>query len=522
MDAAAPPVEMDAATPPVEPDAASPAVPPPGPFEACHPSTDPCAVGLACRNYQGAFLCFPPRVDVGDLCLTEFNTLSGIPTPFSDMPSLFDLYNASGNVDSVPDGLEPGTCVPGSDCRLGPDGQARCVPVGEVGDDCVMDGRESGCRTLLLCVDTGGRPQCTPPGWLQAGSECQIDRATACVLGTLCIGPEEENMRCDEALPDGERCRFDWHCASGNCRTEAQEPVCAPRGQIGDACDAGRDTDCVQGARCTDGLCSPANRPAPLAPGEPCEAGHPGVCLEPSQCVDHLGVDTCRIPVEPGAPCNDATDFCVRGTCRAPAPGAPTVCFEAGIGGSCPCEPGLACAREGVCVRLFTGAEGDACWHHAECSVGLRCNRVTRRCQAIGVGAEGSPCAGSGFCAPGLYCPLTDLDVESACRPFAEAGEPCGADAACVLGTTCRGTNERTSTCLVDLPAGAPCSDRFDAPGCAANGACRVIADHDGLCGEPLAEGETCYFNPGAPTCPANTECRPVPGDPLAGVCTPR
>ena len=305
------------------------------------------------------------------------------------------------------------------------------------------------------------------------GSTCVQDPPVPDPNGTVTISIEG---KCKGFGDAGEPCIDNTRCNEGlRCVQDptALAAVCQPPGGVGAGCTV--DDDCGAGLHCTRDANLVLVCTAPVQEG--------GACTQTSDCDVGLAClqnaqfqNVCSVPGGPGAQCNSDTQcasglLCSNFSCAPPA----------GPGGQCPqgtseCLPGLDCRFDtGVNASVcLAGADGDTCAGFGQrCAPGLLCrnNAVSGldECQAPLV--AGDPCdVFNSECNATLRC-RPDVNLAQICQnPLAPAAactptggqDPCDATHRCDVGS---------STCVVRLAAGAPCSSDVE---CTAGLFCNV------------------------------------------------
>jgi hypothetical protein len=321
-------------------------------------------------------------------------------------------------------------------------------------------GGSSGSSSSGIGSGSSGSGDGSSSGGSGSGSSGVGSAATACgayydaVYGGGCYGP---------ILPAAElarqRARFLTYCGSWlalpdvKLTAEALES-CAAQVQATDAC---RFSGAVALCPELNGTGSTGSRAA----GAPCSAGlqcQSGVCpYAGGYAASACGACASFVPV--GQPCSGsecaATADCV---------GSPAVCtaltFGVASGLSCgeasTCAAGLYCSPSHVCTPV--GAQGAACASNNACAAHLDC--VSGICQPPG--GVGAACPDGSSCDSALICASTQCTAVA----WASAGQPCGADALCLVG------NCVTNTCPQIIPDGKPCSGNVPGPTCDAFATC--------------------------------------------------
>ncbi len=404
-----------------------------GPGDAGRPAGAACAVDADCRG-----LCLNDEADPGG------------------GRRCFARCAAPGD---CPDGT---TCDATGVCRVPP------VPAGDAGDACDV----VACRPDLLCVP--GHPQ---------GPRC----ARPCAADGECAPAERCGGEPRACLPAAAAA---FQCPATPCRVPSLACVsdAAGTGRCVAVCGVAGEA-CPEGGRCATGgpdgalVCLPA---ADRELGESCLSGGDAACVAGLACV-------ARGPGDPGGfcsrPCAGPADCPEAFACRAPWPGAASVCLPlatgAGDGGgeagaACDahghtdcrahlfCAPGIAgravcataCGSDGCPAGFVCAVRGEDAWclrGTPDGDVGTPCHDdadCRGRCRAD-LPADQRYCTAD--CAAG-ECPAGFRCARGACEPGEEAGRPLGAPCADVGAGACE-----SGLCLgAGRPEETVCSRRCD------------------------------------------------------------
>ena len=524
------------------------------------PAGSACEDGLYCTDgdqCDGAGTCVPgddPCVgvdgddDCAETCDEDVDSCTGSDPAGSACED--GLYCTDGDQC---DGA--GTCVPGDDPCVGVDGDDDCAETcDEDADRCTgSDPAGSACEDGLYCTvgdQCDGAGTCVPGDDPCVGPDGDDDCAETC---------DEDADRCTGSDPAGSACEDGLYCTvgdqcdgAGTC-VPGDDPCVGPDGDddCAESCDE-VEHDCgasdPPGSACDDGLfctgddtcdgagsCAPGEDPCPGADGdddcaESCDEDSDsctGIDLEGSVCEDGLfctsgdrcdGAGTC----EPGVdPCEgvDGDEDCAEScdeeadTCTGADPDA-TSCDDGSL-----CS-GVDTCLDGVCV----GAELVVCEAIDQCHEAGECDPATGECTSP-PRADGSDCDDGDACTVGDTCqrgvcesgdPVTctaldqchdvgvcDSSTGLCTDPVKEDGEACDDGDACSRSDTCQ-----AGVCVGDEYVECEAIDQ-----CHEAGSCDPTT---GSCSEPTLPDETPCDDRDA--CTQSDLCRSgecVGGDPV-------
>ncbi|NOY91790.1 MAG: hypothetical protein GXP55_11390 [Deltaproteobacteria bacterium] len=394
-----------------------------------------------------------------------------------------DARRGDASADAHFDGSEHGDAgldahIEAGDATLGRDAAADAdridsgvgvIPVGEVARRLAL----AECEGILACGPVFGswtsEAGCVAarahfyqtvelPLWVAASeaSELTYDAAAfgRCldrIRGTGCSKRGSMQYRaCEEAfrglIPDGEPCRFEFHCQPGSTCSRGGRGicpgVCVPNKALGEPC-TGMAFECGEGARC-NGVCEPG-----LSAGDTCGGREYGDL----ECAEGLVCDL--LPLSRPDPRT--------GTCRV---------FDTSLAGlGQPCDPKLGphCSGDLACALVMTsGLPGT---DHQVCA---------RR------SASGAACTPSSppECPANETCHgPSSVSLIGTCLPFPQFGEECR-DVGCQNTQICRGPG--TPTCQYWPGPGEPCDGTSH---------CQVSSSCDmGVCPELPCEPRVAYW----------------------------
>ncbi|MEZ4389519.1 MAG: hypothetical protein R3A48_00375 [Polyangiales bacterium] len=442
-------------------------------------------------------------------------------------------------------------CADGLRCRTDPDGAQRCRRASTEGDSCDGSDEWGACADGLICL--GGR--CRPRA--RAGEHCGSSRP--CEAGLACLGGvctprrAEPHGVCDPTDPNG--CPEGWACLFGRCVDGALG--------LGAPCQRGVDL-CAQGLECDGTRCRDTRRaPGVCAAESDCaawEACHEnrcagngtlhGACRETNPSCDEglrcvgrscLGETVCENSLHSGARCGAG-----RACSRAEYLGGRVSCVDEGAPFG-RCRSGMEALARGECdgaLRCVDGfcaspiAAGAFCNDTTACAEGFSCG-PSRRCVPSGsLGADCQVVAGRRVCDEGLRCvwgfcrpstagpggscsdtnvPWNDAEyptcraglecLRGRCVAIGDPGAPCGPEARCRAGLSCRYTQRGhwfdgniswDWSCVAVQGEGGACRETEEPTICEEG----LVCDAANRC----VQGTT-SCRPVEPRCPQGTRC---------------
>ncbi|MCK6553805.1 FG-GAP-like repeat-containing protein [Candidatus Binatia bacterium] len=287
-----------------------------------------------------------------------------------------------GNACTSPSQCDSGFCVDGACCGV------NSCPLGQ---SCNVPGSAGGCANIPPASATP-TPTATPtstPTPQPIGAQCSSGTqcvSGACVDGVCCASascPQGQACNifgalgsCSALRPDGQECRTDGDCLSGNCQP-GTPPVCAaPR----------TPTPTLTATR--------TPTPTPLANGQ--------FCLDDSDCQSDFCTDgfCCAARSCPeGQACNIEGR---EGQCSAPKPTGGQSCNPSEAS---PCAGGLFCNPESVCCQSAT------------CPQGQRCDITGKEGRCAAPSGSNAECSKNTDCQSGLECRFDATTEKYRCLP---------------------------------------------------------------------------------------------------------
>lgn len=331
-----------------------------------------CSAGAQCTsgNCVDGFCCASERCPFGARC---------------DIPGSAGVCTAPGPIGSpctTPAQCESGSCVDGACCIV-----SSCP----AGQSCGVPGQAGACVVLPTPTNTPtatSTPTSTPTPQ-PLGATCSVGNqcvSGACVDGVCCASascPVGQSCNvfgssgsCAPLRPEGQECRADGDCLSGNCQA-GTPPVCGPPRTA---------TPTVTPTR--------TPTPTPLANGQ--------FCIEDADCQSEFCTDgfCCDAATCPeGQACNIEGR---EGQCSAPKPSGGQSCNPSE---SSPCAGGLFCNPDGVCCQS------------ASCPEGQRCDVTGKEGRCASPSGTGAACSKNSDCQSGLECRLDGATETFRCLP---------------------------------------------------------------------------------------------------------
>jgi hypothetical protein len=343
-----------------------------------------------------------------------------------------------------------------------------------------------------------------------AQDQCHVAGTCNSATGQCSNPTKPDNTPCD----DGKSCTQGDTCHAGTCSGSLAVCVAQDQCHLAGTCDSAtgqcsnpakpNDTPCDDGQACTQ--------------GDTCQSGtcngSPVMCVAQDQChvpgTCDASTGLCSNPAKPEqTPCDDGlacthNDICLTGTCG----GTATICTaqdQCHIAGTCdastgkcsnptkpdktPCDDGQVCTQNDICQAGACGGTAIICTAQDQCHIAGVCDATTGQCSNP-TKSDLTPCDDGKACTEGDIC------RSGACSGTATI---CTAQDQCHLAGSCNTTTGKCSNPA--KPDQSPCDD---ANSCTLTDTC--IA---GLC------------TPGtAKQCPPDTCSDSFQCDPATGNCT--
>jgi hypothetical protein len=294
----------------------------------------------------------------------------------------------------------------------------------------------------------------------------ECDDSNACTTDA-CVSGACQNTNNTAPCDDGLFCTADDICSGGACIGSGDACPGQFCDEVNDICvDCFTELDCDDSNPCTtdacvSGACQNTNSTAPCDDGLFCTADD--VCSG-GACVG--SGDAC-----PGQTCDEAANACTGCLDDAECDDAHPCTTDTCVGGACqntnntaPCDDGLFCTANDLCVDGVCVGSGDACPDQlcdeasnlcVDCLTAVECddsNPCTTDACAAGVCQNDNNTAS---CDDGLFCTADDICAGGACVGSGETcpGQTCNEAndtcVSCVIGTDCDDSNPCTTDACI-------------------------------------------------------------------------